>query len=69
MFRRLRSAPRKLIAFRVFAFAVGLLFVLATTSTIQTVRSALEVVAWVGETIRTISGTTPTFKKQEDQHG
>lgn len=69
MFRRLRSAPRKFVGFRLFAFAVGLTFVLGTTTTIETFRSTLAGLSRVGETIRNIAGNNHTVKKQEEQHG
>lgn len=69
MFRRSRSVPRKLLYFRLFAFSVGLFFVLGTTNTIETVRSTVAALSRAGEAIRNISGTDPTPKKQEDHHG
>jgi hypothetical protein len=42
IFRRLRSAPPKFIAFRVACFVVGLGYVLLTTETAQVARTAVD---------------------------
>lgn len=59
IFRRLLATPRKFIALRVVVFAVGLTYVLATTTTIQTIGLAFAALTKIGETIQQISGTTP----------
>jgi len=66
---RLRLMPRKLIGFRIVAFAVGLIFVLATTDTIQTVGLAFDAMSHFSKTIQDISSTNPTLKKQERENG
>lgn len=69
MFRRLRAAPRKFVGLRVIVFIVGLLYILATTQTIQTIGSALAALTKIGEAIQQVSGTTPTSNKQEEENG
>lgn len=59
IFLRLRATPRKFIALRVIVFAVGMTYVLATTTTIQTIGFAFAALNKVGETIQQISGNTP----------
>lgn len=69
MSRRSRFISRKLIGFRIVAFTVGLIFVLATTDTIQTVGLAFKAMSHFTETIQDISGPTPTLNKQERENG
>lgn len=68
----MRSAPRVIIRLRLFALAMGLIFVLSTTDTIQAFQAGLKALSAVGEMIQKISGTSPaapTLKKQEDKNG
>lgn len=69
MSRRSRLIPRKLIGFRIVAFAVGLIFVLATTDTIQTVGLAFDAMSHFSKTIQDISGSLPNLNKQERENG
>ena len=69
MRRRLRATPRKFVGFRVIAFSVGMMYVLATTATIQTIGIAFSALSEIGATIKQISGTTPKLQKQEEENG
>jgi len=69
MFRRLRTAPRKFVGLRVVVFAVGLTFVLATTTTIQTFGLAFAALTKIGDAVQQISGTTPKLNEQEKENG
>jgi len=63
MFRRLRSSPWKVIGFRAAAFALGLVYVLASTDTVHTVRMALDPISKLGEQIQAVAGTTPRIER------
>lgn len=65
MFRRLRSSPRKVIGFRAAALVLGLVYVLASTNTVQTIEMVFNLINKLGEQIQAVSGTTPRMKEQE----
>jgi hypothetical protein len=65
MFRRLRSSPRKFIGFRAAALVLGLVYVLTSTNTVQTIEMVFDLINKLGEQIQAVSGTTPRMKEQE----
>jgi hypothetical protein len=58
MFRRLRSTPKAYLGFRALTFAVGLIYVLATTDTVEMLRLALDAVNALGEAIEAVTGSS-----------
>jgi hypothetical protein len=69
MFRHLRATPRKFIGLRVIVIVLGMIYVLATTTTIQSFGLAFDALAKIGETIQQVSGTTPKLNEQEEENG
>lgn len=63
IFRRLRSSRPKLIALRVTAFAAGLLYVLATTDTIQILKDVAKATIAVVSAVPTQPLGTPKSKE------
>jgi hypothetical protein len=63
MFRCLRATPRKFIGLRVAVFAIGMIYVLGTTTTIQSFGLAFEALAQIGKTMQQIAGTTPKLNE------
>ncbi|WP_152570920.1 hypothetical protein [Massilia sp. LC238] len=66
--RRRRRSP-KMLGLRAGIFALGLVCVLATTDTIQTIGMALSVIEQIGTAIKQSLNPSTTIKKQEEQNG
>lgn len=65
MFRRLRSLPRKFVAFRVIAFLVGLLYLVVMTDTSQILRTAFSAIEKLEEARQLTLSNEPTLKPQD----
>ena len=63
IFLRLRSSPPKLIALRVTAFAAGLLYVLATTDTMEILKDVANATIAVVSAAPTQPLETPQSKE------
>lgn len=65
MFRRLRSSPKKLVAFRVVAFLFGLLYLVVVTDTPQILRTAFNAIEKLEEARQLTLGNEPTLTPQD----
>ena len=61
-----RSAPRGVIAFHAAAFVLGLVYVLATTPTIETIRMTVDGLQAVSQVIQKASATTTSTVKADN---